>query len=60
MTFLAKLPPVAKLLADTQDAYGELQERLHEVGALLRDCQARLQAATPQPSEPDRPAEETP
>lgn len=48
------------LLADTQDAYGELQERLREVEAQLRDCRARLQAAIAEPSESDDPTEETP
>jgi nitrate reductase assembly molybdenum cofactor insertion protein NarJ len=33
------------LLADVQDAYGELQERLHTAEARLRTCQDRLQAA---------------
>lgn len=44
------------LLADTQDAYDELQERLHDVEAQLRDCQARLQAPAPgRPSPTTRP-----
>jgi hypothetical protein len=33
------------LLADIQDAHGELQERLRTAEARLRSCQARLQAA---------------
>jgi nitrate reductase assembly molybdenum cofactor insertion protein NarJ len=33
------------LLADIQDAHGELQARLHTAEARLRDCQDRLQAA---------------
>ncbi|TKJ28475.1 hypothetical protein [Blastococcus sp. CCUG 61487] len=48
------------LLADTQDAYGELQERLHTAEARLRDCQDRLQSALSASSDDtDRP-EETP
>jgi hypothetical protein len=46
------------LLADTQDAHAELQERLHVAEARLRDCQDRLQAATAAGS--DSPDEETP
>ena len=37
------------LLADRQDAHGELQERLHSAQARLRDCQDRLQAALSAP-----------
>lgn len=48
------------LLADTQDAYGELQESLREVEAQLRDCQAHLQAVRAEPSESDGRTEETP
>ncbi len=33
------------LLADIQDAHGELQERLHTAEARLRSCQDQLQAA---------------
>jgi nitrate reductase assembly molybdenum cofactor insertion protein NarJ len=48
------------LLADIQDAHGELQERLHTAEARLRDCQDRLQAALPaSPDDTDRP-EDTP
>jgi hypothetical protein len=48
------------LVADTQDAYGELQERLHTTEARLRDCQDRLQAAlSASPDDTDR-AEDTP
>jgi hypothetical protein len=43
------------LLAETQDAHGELQERLRDVEAQLRDCQARLQAASSGPSSPMTP-----
>lgn len=48
------------LLADTQDAYGDLQERLREVEAQLRDCQERLEAARTEPSASDDSSEESP
>jgi hypothetical protein len=38
------------LLADIQDAYGELQHRLHTAEARLRACQDRLQTAAPSAS----------
>jgi hypothetical protein len=48
------------LLADIQDAYGELEEHLRTAEARLRDCQDRLQAARAAlPDDIDRP-EETP
>lgn len=52
------LPParLTGLLADSEDAYGELQERLHAAGGRLGDCQDRLAATLSQPSEDtDRP-----
>jgi hypothetical protein len=52
---------LAGLLADIQDAYGELQERLRIAEAQLRDCQDRLQAAlATSPHDPDRPADPPP
>ncbi|WP_324273779.1 hypothetical protein [Blastococcus brunescens] len=47
------------LLADTQDAYAELQE-LHDAEAQLRDCQARLQSERAERSESDETTEEKP
>ncbi|MCW2620440.1 MAG: hypothetical protein JWL64_42 [Frankiales bacterium] len=47
------------LLADIQDAHGELQQQLRDVEAQLRECRARLQAApSARPDDPD-PSEET-
>ena len=48
------------LLADIQDAHGELQERLHTTEARLRDCQDRLQAALSASPDATDPPEDNP